>query len=59
MLKPNIGTQACHPFQRGRFPPWWGARKEPIGLNGAFLLLNGSFTDLNGPFHQNYFGVVS
>ena len=30
--------------------PWWGARKLPISVNGAFPLLNGPFSLLNGPF---------
>ena len=26
---------------RGHFPPWWGGRKQPISLTGAFPLLHG------------------
>ena len=32
------------------FPPWQGARKKPISLDGAFSSLNGPFSDLNGLF---------
>ena len=38
------------PYLRGRLPPWRGARKLPISVNGAFPLLNGPFSDFNGPF---------
>ena len=37
------------PFWRGRFPPWRGARKLLISVNGAFPLLNGPFSYLNRP----------
>ena len=34
----------------GRFPPWRGARKQPISLKRAFPLLNGPFSDIDEPF---------
>ena len=33
----------CVFFFRPHFPPWWGARKQPINLNGPFSTLNGPF----------------
>ena len=32
------------PFERGRSPPWQGARKQPVGLNGPFSAPNGPFS---------------
>ena len=39
---------------QGRSPPWWGARRLPISVNGASPLRNGAFPLRNGPFFDHH-----
>ena len=43
----------------GCFPPWRGAQKQPISVNGAFPFLKGPFSDLNGRFPECLNGPFS